>query len=175
MTEQTLNMGTEIGALATHNQFLSFFLNEEEYALDIRQVQEIIGMQKITAIPLVSSHVKGIINLRGRIIPTLDLRARFQMDEIAYTKETCIIVVEIASTRHTMRVGLIVDRVNEVFTLTNDNIHTDRETIEELNSEYLLGVAVIEEKVKMLLALEKVISFDEVEKISRLADSEIPG
>lgn len=168
MTEQSSILSTNRNTNGNFTQYLTFFLDTEEYAFNIQQVQEIIGYQKVTSIPLVKSYVKGITNLRGKIIPTLDLRVRFHMNETEYTKETCIIVVDIPDQVPPLRIGLIVDRVSEVLSIPMENIHTDKDSTSDLNSEYLQGVAVVNEEVKMLLDLEKIITHEDAHEIEAL-------
>ena len=142
-----------------HGRFLTFALGEEVFGIEIRFVTEIVGMQPITVLPEVPAHIRGIINLRGRIITVIDVRMRFGMKEEAYTDRTCIIVVDIGD----ITAGLIVDNVAEVLSIQDDAIVPPPES-SGINHSYLKGIGKVEEEVKLLLDCEKLFLEEELEK-----------
>ncbi len=103
-------------------KYLTFGLGHEEFAIQVLRVREIMGVQEITAVPQMPGHVKGVINLRGKVIPVLDLRLKFGLPEIEYTQRTCIIVAQIQSDAGSLLIGVIVDAVSEVLTLQSGEI-----------------------------------------------------
>ena len=143
-------------------KYLTFTLAEEEYGIGILKIKEIIGMMPITSVPQTPEFVKGVINLRGKVIPVIDLRLRFGMGEIDYTERTCIIVVEIDGQVGTVLIGIVVDSVSEVLNVKGDDIADTPTFGTKLDTEYILGMAKMEGGVKILLDIDKVLSADEV-------------
>ena len=139
-------------------KFLTFFLTGEEYGIEILKVQEIIGMMSITAVPRTPLFIRGVINLRGKVIPIVDLRLKFSMEATAQTEETCIIVVRAQGTE----MGLVVDKVSEVSDIATDDIDDVPSFGAEVNTDYLLGIAKANSRVKLLLDIDKVLSTQEV-------------
>ncbi len=133
-----------------HGRFLTFSLGEEVFGIEIRHVTEIVGMQPITVLPEVPAYIRGIINLRGRIISVIDVRVRFGMKEAAYTDRTCIIVVDIGD----VAAGLIVDNVAEVISIEDGNIVPPVES-GGIHNAYLMGIGKVGDEVKLLLNCEK--------------------
>jgi len=150
-------------------KYLTFKLGEEEYGLEIMKVQEIIGMMPITKVPRVPEYVRGVINLRGRIIPTIGLRSKFAIKQIEDTEKTCIIVVEIMSSRGKVNVGILVDEVAEVLDIDADEIDRAPEFGTSLHTDFILGVGVVKGEVKILLDIDKVLTTEEVGTIQSLA------
>ncbi len=142
-------------------KYLTFRLTEEEYGIEILKVREIFGMLEITAVPGVPDYVKGVINLRGRIIPVIDLRLKFGFEEAAYNKETCIIVVSIDE----ILVGIIVDTVSEVVDIPGEDIELSPSFGAETPTEYLLGMGKVKERVVILMDVENVFSVQEITSI----------
>ncbi|MEP6778485.1 MAG: chemotaxis protein CheW [Gemmatimonadaceae bacterium] len=138
-------------------KYLTFFLAGEEYGLEIMKVSEIIGMQNITRIPRTPDFVRGVINLRGRVIPITDLRRKFGMpsDDAA---ESCIIVVQVSG----VQTGLVVDRVSDVVAIVEDDIEDSPAFCAGVRSDLLLGIGKAGNKVKLLLNIDKVLSADEL-------------
>ena len=134
-------------------KYLSFFLDEEKYAIEILRVREILSMVPVTPVPGMSDCVEGVINLRGRIVPVVDLRARFGMPGIEPDPDTCIIVVEADSRGQTVHVGCVVDRVHEVMSIQGSQIETPPKG-SRLHAEYVLGLAKIGDSVLVLLDIE---------------------
>lgn len=134
-------------------KYLTFFLAGEEYAIEILKVQEIIGRMPITPVPLTSRYIRGVINLRGKIQPIMDLKLRFNMDETRFNNETCIIVIRTAGTM----MGILVDRVSDVVNIAPGEIEDTPSFGADVNPEYLLGMGKTGDRVCLLLDIEKVI------------------
>jgi purine-binding chemotaxis protein CheW len=147
-------------------KYLTFFLDKEEYGLEILKVKEIIGMMNVTFLPRTPYYVKGVINLRGKVIPVIDLRLKFSLEEIEATEKTCIIVVEIDKDGQKLRVGIIVDSVSEVLNIIVDNIEDTPKFGVAMNNEFILAFAKIQGSVKILLDINSVLSADEIVKIT---------
>lgn len=108
--------------MSVGERYLSFVIDNENYCIDILKVKELLGMTTITPLPKTDNFIKGVINLRGQIIPIIDLRLKFGLEEIPYTKQTGIIIVEVSFSGEGMLMGIIVDRILEVINITEDNI-----------------------------------------------------
>jgi purine-binding chemotaxis protein CheW len=150
-------------------KYLTFTLAEEEYGIGILKIKEIIGMLPITSVPQTPDFVKGVINLRGKVIPVMDLRLRFGMPSIDYTERTCIIVVEISGSTGTVLIGIVVDAVSEVLNIKGDDIEKTPTFGTKLNTDYILGMAKMEGGVKILLDIDRVLSNDELSLLSEAA------
>jgi purine-binding chemotaxis protein CheW len=150
-------------------KYLTFTLAEEEYGIGILKIKEIIGMLPITSVPQTPDFVKGVINLRGKVIPVIDLRLRFGMGEIDYTERTCIIVVEIESQAGTVLIGIVVDSVSEVLNVKGDDIADTPTFGTKLNTEYILGMAKMDGGVKILLDIDQVLSSEEISALEKAA------
>lgn len=138
-------------------KFLTFALGKEVYGIEIRYVTEIIGIQPITEVPEVPDYVKGIINLRGKIIPVIDVRLKFRRNALEYNDRTCIIVIDI----HNVSVGLIVDNVAEVLSIPEDGIVPPPDTKTGFHNRYIKGIGKVGNDVKLLLECEKLLSEEE--------------
>jgi purine-binding chemotaxis protein CheW len=145
-------------------KYLTFFLAGEEYGVEILRVHEIIGMMPVTRVPRTPDYVRGVINLRGRIIPIMDLRRKFGMEAGDQTRQTCIIVVQVRGTQ----IGVVVDTVSEVLNINDADVEEAPEFGSDVNTGYLLGLAKSNGHVKLLLDIEKVLSADEFEKLATL-------
>lgn len=147
-------------------KFLTFMLGNEVYAIEIRFVTEIIGIQPITEVPELPAYVKGIINLRGKIIPVMDIRLKFQKDPIDYTDRTCIIVVEVED----ISLGLIVDNVSEVLSIAEENIVPPPDMSKQTGNRHLKGIGKVGNEVKLILECEKLIKdYDDAEALRNRA------
>ncbi len=146
-------------------KYLTWALGDEEYGIEIRNVTEIIGIQKITDLPDVPQYVKGVINLRGKVIPVLDVRLRFGLPEREYDKRTCIVVVNIKDTS----VGLIVDQVSEVLDIPAGDIELPSKVDQGAASRYIQGLGKVDEEVKNLLDIRRLLFEDELEESAELA------
>jgi purine-binding chemotaxis protein CheW len=129
------------------NMYLTFRLGNEDYGIEIRYVTEIVGMQKITEVPDMPNFVKGVVNLRGQVIPVIDMRLRFHMQSREYDERTCIIVVNINSTQ----VGLVVDTVNEVRNIDEDQVSPPPKTAGADSAQYIQGMGKVGDEVVILL------------------------
>ena len=143
-------------------KYLTFALAQEEYGLEILKVREIIGYIDVTAVPQMPPHVKGVVNLRGRVIPVIDLRTKFGMPTTDVTDETCIIVVEIAQGARTFSTGIIVDRVQEVLDVRGQDIEAPPQFGAAVNTDFILGMGKIGDSVKILLDIDKVLGEDDL-------------
>ena len=150
-------------------KYLTFTLAEEEYGIGILKIKEIIRMMPITSVPQTPEFVKGVINLRGKVIPVIDLRLRFDMGEIDYTERTCIIVVEIEGQAGTVMIGIVVDSVSEVLNIKGKDIEDSPTFGTKLNTDYILGMAKMEGGVKILLDIDRVLSGEEVASLEKTA------
>ena len=150
-------------------KYLTFRLAGEDYGIPLLQVKEIIGMMPVTAVPQTPEHVKGVINLRGQVIPVSDLRLRFGIEGIDYNDRTCIIVVEIQGTETTTRMGVIVDAVSEVLNVREDEIESAPSFGAHVRTDYILGMANMEESVKILLDIDRVFDPQEIAVLKQAA------
>lgn len=147
-----------VKTLADGGKYLTFKIAEEEYGLEILKVREIIGLMSITKVPRTPPFVRGVINLRGTVIPVVDLRSKFGMQSISDTGETCIIVVEIARSSDSVHIGILVDTVSEVMDIAAGDIENAPSFGVELDTAYILGMAKAKGSVKILLNIEKVLT-----------------
>ena len=157
MAENAVQEGGIAQALKREGKYLTFALALEEYGLEILKVREIIGYTSITAVPQMPSHVKGVINLRGQVIPVIDLRVKFGMDPADVTDQTCIIVVEISRDSRTFSTGIVVDQVQEVLDISAQNIENAPQFGADARTDFILGMGKVEKRVKILLDIDKVL------------------
>jgi len=143
-------------------KYLTFALAAEEYGIGILKVKEIIGMMAITTVPRTPEYVKGVINLRGKVIPVVDLRLKFGMDAAGYTERTCIIVVEISTEQQKILMGIVVDSVSEVLNIRAGEIESTPNFGSRLDTDYILGMAKTHNGVKILLDIDRVLSREEL-------------
>jgi purine-binding chemotaxis protein CheW len=139
-------------------KYLTFALAKEEYGIGILKVREIIGMMPITTVLRTPGFVKGVINLRGKVIPVMDLRLKFGMEEIPYTERTCIIVMEIDSPSGRFSIGTVVDSVSEVLNIKGTDMEATPNFGTKLNTEYILGLAKMNGALKILLDIDKILN-----------------
>jgi purine-binding chemotaxis protein CheW len=151
--------GTAAGfnAAALAGKYLTFSLGTEEYGLPVLKVREIIKVMDITPVPQVPAHVKGVINLRGKVIPVIDLRAKFALPPQDYTERTCIVVVDVALSRERVMLGVVVDAVSEVLNIAAAEIDQTPEFGASVITDYMLGLAKVKNTVKILLDLDCVL------------------
>lgn len=143
-------------------RFLTFSLGNESYGIEIKYVTEIVGIQEITEIPELPEYVKGIINLRGQIIPVMDVRLRFKKEPKEYTDRTCVIVINVKD----VSIGLVVDAVAEVLTIPDENIVEPPKMNKGFYNRYIKNIGKVENDVKLLLDCEKMLTDDELENLS---------
>lgn len=145
-------------------KYLTFVLGSEEYGLEILKVREIISVMEITEVPQVPAFIKGVINLRGKVIPVMDLRLKFGMTPVEYTRETCIIVVTIGD----LLIGVVVDTVAEVLDISEAEIDPPPTFGSTVKTDFIMGMGKIKDKVKILLDIDKILSVDELNVASKV-------
>jgi len=143
-------------------KYLTFALGPEEYGLEIIKVREIIGYIEVTAVPQTPHHVKGVINLRGQVIPVVDLRAKFGMETADVTDQTCIVVVEISQGARNFSTGIVVDNVQEVLDIDGQDIEDAPQFGASVDTDFILGMGKIGDSVKILLDINKVLGGDDL-------------
>lgn len=146
------------------DKYLIFSIGKEEYGIEIRYVIEIVRIQVITVVPELENYIKGIINLRGKVIPVMDVRIRFKKEERSYDDRTCIIVVEIGD----ISVGLIVDRVSEVLAITEDQIVPPPDINNGAKNRYINAIGKTENTVKLLIDCNKLLNDNDIEAINEI-------
>jgi purine-binding chemotaxis protein CheW len=150
-------------------KYLTFNLAGEEYGIGIRKIKEIIGMVSITSVPQVPEFVKGVINLRGKVIPVMDLRLGFGMIPMDYTDRTCIIIVELGADLGTVLIGIVVDAVSEVLNIKGEDIEDSPTFGGHLKTDYILGMAKMDKNVKILLDIDKILGTGEIDQLIQAA------
>lgn len=150
-------------------KYLTFTLADEEYGIGILKIKEIIGMMPITTVPQTPHYVKGVVNLRGKVIPVIDLRLRFGMEAMEYTERTCIIVVEMAGETTDVIIGIVVDTVSEVLTIRSDEIEDPPRFGTRLDTDYIHGMAKTDDGVKILLDIDRVLRSEELVLLEKTA------
>ncbi len=149
-------------------KYLTFTLAGEEYGIGILKVREIVGMMNITRIPQTPPYVKGVVNLRGKVIPVVDLRLKFGIEAMDYTDRTCIIVVEIVGTAKDIPMGVVVDAVSEVINIRQSDIEETPNFGTRIDTNYILGMAKTNGGVKILLDIDRVLSAGEVTALEQV-------
>ncbi len=139
-------------------KYLTFSLSNESYGVDVLKVREIIRFLKITPVPQMPAYVKGVINLRGKVLPVIDLRLKFGLDAAEATERTCIVVVRVLANGHDITLGMIVDSVEEVINLNEAEIEETPEFGAKVDTAYLMGMAKVKGAIKTLLDIDKVVS-----------------
>ncbi len=146
-------------------KFLTFVLSDEEYGIEILKVREIIGLMDITTVPQTPDHMKGVINLRGKVIPVIDLRMKFSMPEEEHTQETCVIVVEVNGTS----IGIIVDSVSEVSDINGGEIEDAPKFGQGIDTSFIIGLGKVKDKIIIMLDIDAVLSTDDMEMVEELS------
>jgi purine-binding chemotaxis protein CheW len=149
-------------------KYLTFQLANEEFGIRVLKVREIMGIQDITGVPQTPVHVKGVINLRGKVIPVVDLRLKFGLPAAEYNQRTCIIVTQVQGEFTQIMMGIVVDGVSEVLNLASSDIEDTPDFGEEVSTRYLLGMAKSKGKVKILLDIDRVLSSQELHGLKAL-------
>lgn len=147
-------------------KFLTFVLGEEIYGIEILKASEIIGLMDITTVPQTPDYMKGVINLRGKVIPVIDLRLKFSMQEEKYAQETCVIVVEVNNTH----IGIIVDSVSEVVDISSSEIEETPPFGQGIDTSFMTGMGKVKEKIIILLNIEIVLSPEELELVKHIRE-----
>ncbi len=146
-------------------KYLVFQLDKEEFAIQVEKVREIMGVQDITQVPQTPIHVKGVINLRGKVIPVVDLRLKFGMEAAEYTHRTCIVVVQVTGPRDTMLMGVVVDGVVEVLQVADADVEDTPSFGQDVAIPYVMGLAKLKGKVKILLDIDQVMTSRELARL----------
>ncbi len=149
-------------------KYLTFHLGAEEFGIRVLKVREIMGIQDITAVPHTPAYIKGVINLRGKVIPVLDLRLKFGLPELAYSQRTCIIVVQIQGECGPLLMGVIVDGVSEVLNLAGAEIEDTPDFGANVSTPYISGMAKVKGRVKILLDIDRVLTSQEAQGLGSL-------
>jgi len=157
------------GLIAKPGKYLTFALGGEVYGLEILKVQEIIGMMNVTRVPRTPEFMRGVINLRGKVIPVIDLRLKFGLDQVEDTERTCIIVVQVSKGDSTVIMGIIVDEVSEVLDIVEQQIEASPEFGSQIDTNFIMGTGKVDKKVVMLLDVDKVLSGGEIELMTKMA------
>jgi len=156
-------------ASAVAGKYLTFELGGEIYGLEILKVQEIIGIMAITRVPRTPDFVRGVINLRGKVIPVVDLRLKFGLEKKEDTERTCIIVVQVGHSDSLITMGLIVDEVSEVLDIQAEQIEPPPDLGASIETDFILGMGKVEEMVVMLLDVDKALSDREIDLVSKVS------
>ncbi|MEE9604658.1 MAG: chemotaxis protein CheW [Candidatus Scalindua sp.] len=146
-------------------KFLTFVLGNEEYGIEILMVREIIGIMEITPVPQTPDYVKGVINLRGKVIPVIDQRIKFSMPEVQQTQETCVIVVDVKESL----IGILVDSVSEVLDIGREEIEATPQFGKEIDTQFIMGLGKTKGKLIILLDIEKVLTTEEIKMVEELS------
>ncbi len=171
MSQATAQLEQVQASLADkEGKYLTFALGAEEYGLEILKVREIIGHMDITAVPQTPDYVKGVINLRGQVIPVVDIRTLFGMEAKEITEETCIIVVEVLRGSRTFNTGVVVDQVSEVLDIKGDSIEEAPQLGASVNTDFILGMGKVNDAVKILLDIDKVLDCSGLDKFEKNTD-----
>lgn len=161
--------------LATEGKYLTFRLAEEEYGIEILKVREIIGIMSVTRVPRAPACVRGVVNLRGKVIPVIDLRTVFGMPFLDYSARTCIVVVQIQSGRRELVIGVIVDAVSEVVDIKQNEIEPPPSFGEMVSNEMFHGMAKRADHVLIMLDIDRVLTGGDIQWIHREQADEATG
>lgn len=163
----TMTAQPDVGSDERAGKYLTFQLADEEFGIRVQNVREIMGLQQITAVPQTPAHIKGVINLRGKIVPVIDLRLKFGMPA-EYAQRTCIIVIQVQGESAPVLMGIVVDGVCEVLNLAAPEIEDTPDFGEGISVQYLLGMAKVKGKVKILLDIDRVLSSQELQSLNTI-------
>lgn len=158
-------MDSQTLTIAKPGKYLSFILAGEEYGLEILKVQEINGVTEVTRVPRTPDYVRGVINLRGRVIPVVDLRGKFRLERVEDTDKTCCIVVQLDRGGDTVTMGVIVDDVSEVLNIGEDQIAPPPSFGADVDADFIIGMGKLEERVVILLDIDAVLGDDEIREL----------
>lgn len=155
---------------ATSDQYLTFIMADEEYGVDILCVQEIRGWENATPIPNAPKHIKGVINLRGTIVPIVDLRQCFGMEAIEYTAVTVVIVLKVKHDEGSRIMGIVVDAVSDVYALSESEMRPAPDLGDAIETEFIKGLVTVNERMVILLNINSLLSFDDIPNLSKLKE-----
>lgn len=169
--EQSIIGGSELDE--NTQQFLTFILAGEEYGVDILRVQEIKGWDAVTQVPNTPEYVRGVINLRGTIVPIIDLRIRFSMDQREYGPTTVVIVLKVKSDDENSRImGIVVDGVSDVYNVKNEEINPAPDFGDGVDSSFVKGLATVAEKMVIILDIDFMLNSNELASVTKIAEEE---
>jgi purine-binding chemotaxis protein CheW len=160
------------GGVIHREKYLTFNLAGEQYGLEILKVREIIGLMVITTVPQTPDFVRGVVNLRGKVIPIIDLRTKFGIETIEDTEQTCIIVVDFMEDQNSIQMGIIVDSVSEVLDIDVNDIDDPPRFSNAVSTSFIKGIAKTKDGVKILLEIEDVLTTDEIQGLPETAADE---
>jgi len=176
VAHQNTEAGNNIHDMVTdagENQFLTFVLEQEEYAVDILRVQEIRGWESVTRIPNTPEYIRGVLNLRGSIVPIVDLRMRFNMKSVEYGVTTVIVVLKVikedGSGSRTM--GIVVDGVSEVYSVPESEIRDAPDFGTKVRTEFIKGLATIDDKMVIIIDIDKMLNSDELAVVDSVSET----
>ncbi len=149
-------------------KYLTFILENEVYGVQITKVQEIIRMQNVTRVPRVKNFVRGVINLRGKIIPVIELRIKFDMERQTDTEKTCIIVIQVAGEKENFTIGIIIDEVREVLNISDEEIEPPTMLDYTDNEDFILGIGKVAGEVKILLDIDRILTAAELSQFTHI-------
>ncbi|WNO07914.1 chemotaxis protein CheW [Teredinibacter sp. KSP-S5-2] len=155
---------------STNNQYLTFIMANEEYGVDILCVQEIRGWESATPLPNAPPHIKGVINLRGTIVPIIDLRQCFGLNGIEYTPVTVVIVLKVQTSDGSRTMGIVVDAVSDVYSLSENDMRSAPDLGNAVNTDFIRGLVNVDEKMVILLDIDKLLTLDDIPNLSSIAD-----
>lgn len=168
--EQSIIGGTELDE--NTQQFLTFILADEEYGVDILRVQEIKGWDAVTQVPNTPEYIRGVINLRGIIVPIIDLRIRFGMEQLAYGPTTVVIVLKVMTGDSSRIMGIVVDGVSDVYNMTKDQIKDTPDFGCGIDASFVKGLATVEENMIIIIDVDFMLNSNELEKVNAISDEE---
>lgn len=172
MQENTNSEKVNEQGVIKSEKYLTFNLAGEQYGLEILKVKEIIGLMDITRVPRIPDFVRGVINLRGKVIPVIDLRKKFSMESTEDTEQTCIIVVDIFQEGTSLQMGIIVDSVSEVLDIQEDTIEETPTFGTAVSTNFIKGIAKTKGGVKILLNIEEVLTTEELQSVTETTIAE---
>lgn len=158
-------------AMAGTTQYLSFMLDKEVFALDITKVREVLDYTSVTKIPQTPEFMRGVINLRGGVVPVIDMRLKFGLPETETTVNTCIIIAEVQINNESVILGALADSVQEVFDLLHDDIEPAPKIGTQINTDFLTGMGKKEDEFVLLLDIDRIFSADEIELVQKASDA----
>ncbi len=168
--EERLNDASEVEASNRDNdqadQYLTFIMADEEYGVDILSVQEIRGWESVTPIPNSPAHIKGVINLRGTIVPIIDLRQRFGLQNVKYGPLTVVIVLKVDTKKGSRVMGIVVDAVSDVYSLANDDMKSAPDLGDHVDTAYIKGLVNVNSKMVILLEIDELLGNDSIPEIN---------
>lgn len=163
-----MNMATE--TIQAEEQYLTFLMGKDQYSIDILQVKEIIAFTDVLKIPMLPDYIKGVINLRGHVVPVLDLAMRFGKERTQVSKLTCIIIVEVQKGDRKRELGIMVDAVNEVISLAKENIEETPEFGEDVRADFISGMGKVDDKFIVMLNVARLLNVEDLKALEKATE-----